>query len=88
MDSATELLQVEGQVLDVLADPGDGAGDSALMGIRVTPRGVGRRAVTAVPGTDLTRITLFEVVNVESFSVPCWREKQKRSRMDRSMMDG
>jgi hypothetical protein len=31
MDSASKLLQVEGQVLDVLADPGDGTGDNALI---------------------------------------------------------
>lgn len=72
MDSASELLQVEGQVLDVRASPGASAGDNALKGIRVTPRGVGRRAVIAVSGTNLKRMTLFEVVDFESFSIVCF----------------
>lgn len=73
MESASELLQVEGQVLllCVLASPGDGAGDNALMGIRVTTRGVGRRDVIAVSWTDLTRITLFDGAKDESISMAC-----------------
>jgi hypothetical protein len=76
MDSARELLQVEVQVLGVLPDPGDGAGGNALMGMRVVSvratRGVGRRAVIAASGTDLTRMALFDVDKVESFSMVCW----------------
>lgn len=77
MDSASELLQVEGQVLGVLASSDDAAGDNTLMGMRVVSgivtRVVGRRAMAAVSGTGLTRMTLFEVVNVGSVLVMvCW----------------
>ena len=72
IDSASELLQVEGQVLWVLVDSGDAAGDNTLTLMReilvTLPCETGRGALAAVSATFLTQMAFFELV--ESDSVP------------------